>query len=141
MTITKNDELIINIGDHTQCLDKDFVKKAIEAQLVKEGRVGAPSCAKHYREDSDSIVDRVKEKLSSRSEVGIKKYGTTIWTNTDENYLQHLQEELLDGANYCEQQMRLGVFSQDVATLVESEPNDTSLGEKIRILYNNLLKK
>lgn len=90
---------------------------------------------------SDQIVERVKGKLSQRSLAGISKYGTTIWDNTDENYMKHLQDELLDGANYCEQMMRLGEFAKTISALVEAKPNDKELGEQIRFQYNKLLKK
>jgi len=86
----------------------------------------------------DEIVKRVAHKLLQRSEVGIKKYGDTIWRNTDENYMKHLQEELLDGANYCEQVMRMGEFTKQVVQLLEYLPNDQDLGKEIRKLYNAL---
>lgn len=89
---------------------------------------------------TDKIVEQVREKLLERSQVGVKKYGATIWDNTDENYMKHLQDELLDGANYCEQLMRLGEFSKIVSALVEAEPNDQRLGEAIRFHYNQLIK-
>ena len=86
----------------------------------------------------DKIVQQVSQKLHDRSQVGIKKYGTTIWDNTDENYMKHLQDELLDGANYCEQMMRLGEFAKTVSFLVENEPNNMTLGIQIRAAYNKL---
>jgi hypothetical protein len=55
----------------------------------------------------DPIVEAVREKLLSRSEVGIKKYGTDM-TRTDLtiiNWLTHLQEELLDSSVYLERIM------------------------------------
>lgn len=97
-------------------------------------------CANYERDNVDSIVEAVKQKLTDRSQVGIKKYGTTIWNNTDENYLKHLQDELLDGANYCEQQIRVGKFSAEVVALVELESNDQDLGKGIRILYNEMMQ-
>lgn len=92
-------------------------------------------------ENQDKIVEQVRAKLLNRSQVGIKKYGTTIYDNTDENYMKHLQDELLDGANYCEQMMRLGVFTADLVILIENEPNDQKLGSKIRELYNKFQQK
>lgn len=89
----------------------------------------------------DKIVNRVIEKLSSRSNIGVQKYNSTIWDNTDENYIKHLQEELLDGANYCEQMLRLGEFTTKIIKLIESEPNDQSLGQKIRAEYQKLIKE
>jgi len=54
--------------------------------------------------ETDPIVDAVCAKLQSRSAVGLKKYGTTLADNaaTVKEKLIHIQEELMDGANYVE---------------------------------------
>lgn len=52
----------------------------------------------------DKIVEAVIEKFKERSETGIKKYGTTLMRedlNLDQ-WLTHLQEELMDAVNYIE---------------------------------------
>lgn len=53
---------------------------------------------------TDPIVDAVCAKLQSRSVVGLKKYGTTLADNaaTIKEKLVHIQEELMDAANYLE---------------------------------------
>lgn len=53
---------------------------------------------------TDQIVDAVCAKLQARSAVGLKKYGTTLADNvaTVKEKLTHIQEELMDGANYVE---------------------------------------
>ena len=50
----------------------------------------------------DLIVEAVREDLLKRSQVGIKKYGTTLADNPLElkQWLQHAYEECLDQANY-----------------------------------------
>ena len=52
----------------------------------------------------DVIIDRVIEKIKSRSDVGFKKYGVTL--KDDEQpldvWLTHIQEELMDAVNYIE---------------------------------------
>ena len=52
----------------------------------------------------DPIVSAVIRKMYQRSQVGIKKYGTTMERNdlTQAQWLVHLQEEMLDGAIYCQ---------------------------------------
>lgn len=52
----------------------------------------------------DSIVESVIEQLKKRSEVGIKKYNTTLDRNdlSRLEWLQHLQEELFDASLYIE---------------------------------------
>lgn len=52
----------------------------------------------------DPIVEAVREKLKKRSHVGIAKYGTMLDRKDLDvrDWLNHIQEELLDGANYIE---------------------------------------
>ena len=52
----------------------------------------------------DNIVERVVSLFRSRSERGIQKYGTTLDKNelSNREWLQHLQEELMDAALYVE---------------------------------------
>ena len=51
---------------------------------------------------TDPIVESVVNKFLQRSKVGIDKYGTTLNENNNDNFLNHLQEELMDGVNYIE---------------------------------------
>lgn len=48
----------------------------------------------------DEVVKQVVSDLIKRSELGIKKYGTTLAGNNTDNFKQHLYEELLDSCNY-----------------------------------------
>jgi hypothetical protein len=52
----------------------------------------------------DSVVDSVVESFVSRSKVGQAKYGTTMDRNdlTPMEWIQHLQEELMDAIIYLE---------------------------------------
>jgi len=52
----------------------------------------------------DPIVEAVREKLLTRSQVGIQKYGTMLSRNdlSTLDWLRHAQEEALDLANYLE---------------------------------------
>ena len=80
---------------------------------------------------TDSIVDQVVRKYEIRSAVGINKYGTTLQTNNKDNFLQHLQEELMDATLYIEKLMTL---EKEITNLVRKHPNDAELGWKIRDL-------
>ena len=65
----------------------------------------------HKTPIKDSIVEAVKYKLDARSKLGIKKYDTTLADNNKSDidptyWLKMLQEELLDGANYCESEIQ-----------------------------------
>jgi hypothetical protein len=50
----------------------------------------------------DPIVQAVLDKYTKRSDVGIAKYGTTLQENNKDNYLQHLQDELMDATLYIQ---------------------------------------
>ena len=52
----------------------------------------------------DPIIDRVIEKIKSRSDVGFKKYGVTLKEDYQPlgKWLTHIQEELMDAVNYIE---------------------------------------
>lgn len=70
----------------------------------------------------DKIVQQVVEKYQQRSDVGIRKYGTTLEGNNTDNFFNHLLEELMDATLYI----------QKIMEVIRNEPNDTVLGEKIR---------
>lgn len=50
----------------------------------------------------DPIVQAVLDKYTKRSHFGIIKYGTTLQENDKDNYLQHLQDELMDATLYIQ---------------------------------------
>lgn len=79
----------------------------------------------------DEVVMDVLMKYAKRSEVGIAKYNTTLETNNKDNYLQHLQEELMDATLYLQKLMSQ---NQEITNLVRNHPNDAELGMKIREL-------
>lgn len=80
---------------------------------------------------SDPIVDQIIAKFQNRSDVGARKYGTTLHSNNKDNYLLHLQEELMDACNYIE---KLMTQNQELINIVKNTPNDMELGRKIRNL-------
>ena len=52
----------------------------------------------------DKIIERVINKIKSRSDVGYKKYGVTLKDDDQPLlvWLTHIQEELMDAVNYIE---------------------------------------
>jgi len=84
-------------------------------------------------EKTDPIVESVRQKLLDRSEIGIQKYATTLKENTKDNYLNHLQQEMLDGANYIEVLLQQKL---DITQLCLKYPNDDGLGKEIRKIYS-----
>jgi preprotein translocase subunit SecA len=63
------------------------------------------------RKIKDNIVESVVEKYIERSEKGIEKYGTTLQNNllTFDEWINHLQEELMDATLYLEKIKKLGI--------------------------------
>jgi len=59
---------------------------------------------------SDRVVESVIAQLRTRAEKGKEKYGTTMERNdlTLMQWLQHLQEELMDAAVYVEKLKQTG---------------------------------
>jgi len=48
----------------------------------------------------DKIVEQVKNEFTERSNRGQLKYGTTLYNNNKDDFLQHLKEELMDAVLY-----------------------------------------
>lgn len=63
------------------------------------------------KEIKDKIVASVIEKYIERSEAGIEKYGTTLERNllTFDEWMTHLQQELMDATLYIEKIKKLGI--------------------------------
>jgi hypothetical protein len=81
----------------------------------------------------DQVVENVIDKYYERSQVGITKYGTTLYNNNHDNYLIHLQEELMDATLYLQKLMDL---NQEITIMVKIYGNDTELGAAIRKLVS-----
>jgi len=81
----------------------------------------------------DIIVEQVVDKYQRRSELGLLKYGTTLAQNNKDNYLIHLQQELMDASLYIEKLLSL---EKEITMLVKNHPNDAELGEKVRKLVS-----
>jgi hypothetical protein len=77
----------------------------------------------------DEIVEQVINKYHTRSDVGIRKYRTTLETNNKDNFLNHLQEELMDATLYIQKLMDQ---NREITQLVKSIPNNEELGANIR---------
>lgn len=80
----------------------DSLRKWVEMQ--NDDRWTMDSTYKNNQIKKDPIVQRVISIMELRSKVGIDKYGTTLYDSPDGFYqfLNHLQEELLDAILYIE---------------------------------------
>ena len=83
-------------------------------------------------ECQDPVVESVRQKLLDRSNVGLKKYSSSLDSNNKDNYLKHAQEEAMDLSNYLEKLMQQ---KEDITQIVASETNDWELGKLIRKIY------
>ena len=64
----------------------------------------------------DQVVENVIDKYYERSQIGITKYGTTLYNNNHDDYLKHLQEELMDATLYLQKLMDL---KQEITIMVK----------------------
>lgn len=81
----------------------------------------------------DLVVENVINKYYDRSQIGITKYGTTLYDNNQDNYFKHLQEELMDATLYLQKIMDL---KEEITILVKMHSNDADLGRAIRRLVS-----
>lgn len=126
MTITNDGSLVVTIEGKTKLISRQQIEIAFAEPKA--------SCANYERDNVDPIVEAVRAKLLERSQVGIVKYGGTLESNTKDNYLNHVQMELMDACNYIEVLLQQG---KDITNIVKSEPNDLELGKKVRKIYGS----
>jgi len=55
-----------------------------------------------YKPKKDKIVKDVVKQFKQRSKEGVEKYGTTLCENNQDDFLQHLKEELMDAVLYIQ---------------------------------------
>lgn len=74
---------------------------------------------------TDKIVQNVIDKFNQRSARGVAKYGTTLADNNTDDFLTHLQEELMDAVLYIEKlkQQKNNVLNSSVYKLNVKEDN------------------
>mgnify|MGYP003142327310 FL=1 len=82
----------------------------------------------------DKIIQQVVNKIQSRSDVGFKKYGVTLYDDDQplDTWLNHIQEELMDAVNYIEK-ARMSLreeieecYLQDVKNIEVTDPETVS---------------
>lgn len=86
----------------------------------------------YIQKPKDDITTAVMQDLKRRSDLGLKKYGTTLQENNHQNMLQHGYEEALDLAQYLKKEITTLNTIQD---MINDYPNDADLGEKLREIY------
>lgn len=100
--------------------------------------------AKPYREEriNDTIVESVINQFKQRSEVGIKKYGTTMDRNdlTLIEWLEHTKQEQMDSILYLEKAIK-ELKKQNIVDIMKSDEEiglyDDSLEDRMNIIGQN----
>ena len=74
----------------------------------------------------DKIIERVINKIKSRSDVGYRKYGVTLKDDHQslDIWLNHIQEELMDAVNYIEKAREVLTDEIEDAMLKRIEVHD-----------------
>lgn len=92
----------------------------------------------------DKIVERVKDKLTKRSERGVSKYGTTLDENVlpTKDWLVHLQEEMMDGSNYIEKLLDMLSFEDKIKIpcILDIPPKGIVLAYKDGHIHEGIFK-
>ena len=87
----------------------------------------------------DLVVDNVIDKYYERSNVGITKYGSTLYMNNHDDYLKHLQEELVDTEDKIQASRRFyNGSARDLNIKIKTFPNNlfaNNLGFKEREFF------
>jgi len=91
----------------------------------------------------DPIVEQVKDFFDKRSEVGIKKYGTTLYENNKDNFLDHLREELHDAILYLtklknDEENKEETFVDTVGNAIISSFTSGKYDPAVDYLLNNI---
>ena len=100
------------IQDANTLIELMWPNLSVDLQYRFRHAIGTIGCAineiheipEEKKTPEDIIVTKVAMKYFDRSEVGIKKYGTTLENNSLPlmEWLNHLQEELMDATLYIE---------------------------------------
>ena len=80
----------------------------------------------HLKKMRDKIIERVINKIKSRSDVGYRKYGVTLKDDEQslDTWLNHIQEELMDAVNYIEKAREVLTDEIEEAMLKRIEVHD-----------------
>jgi hypothetical protein len=79
-----------------------FLDEAIRGVIVNDPEVVKPKGIVE-----DTIVSSIMFQLAQRSMIGQSKYGTTLDENNQDDFLEHLKQELLDAVLYIEKLKRI----------------------------------
>jgi len=101
--IAKKNRIGLEVGkEYTIYQDPDFSN-----YYVTSGYMFLKENLENYfepeqKQKKDKVVSQVLNKFKERSKIGIKKYGTTLHENNTDDFLNHLQEELMDAILYLQ---------------------------------------
>jgi hypothetical protein len=101
---SKTTELIIQVTYMDSHITKGFVLVGDAFNKVGANDYWSTSTLDIKGNDmkEDPIVQQVVDSFQQRSKVGIDKYGTTLAENNTDDFLEHLQQELMDATLYIQ---------------------------------------
>jgi hypothetical protein len=102
--IAKTNRIGLTVGKEYKIIDDKFND---EYYHTTDGFMLLKENLNHYfepetKQKKDKVVTQVLNKFKERSKIGIKKYGTTLQENNTDDFLNHLQEELMDAILYLQ---------------------------------------
>jgi len=102
--IAKENRIGLTVGKEYKIIDPKFND---EYYHTTDGFMLLKENLNHYfepkpKQKKDKVVSQVLNKFKERSKIGIKKYGTTLHENNTDDFLNHLQEELMDAILYLQ---------------------------------------
>ena len=100
----KTSSLIIQVEEMNE---KDFIGRVLVGNsCTPVGTYSTWSTSafniSNNEQKEDKIVTQIVEKFKKRSEIGIKKYGTTLAENNTDDFFSHLEEEMMDSLLYLQ---------------------------------------
>ena len=100
----KTSDLIIQVEEMNE---KDFIGRVLVGDICNPVGTYSTWSTKAFNisnneQKEDKIVTQIVEKFKQRSEIGIKKYNTTLAENNTDDFYEHLSEELMDSLLYLQ---------------------------------------
>ena len=97
-------DLIIQVEELN---DKDFIGRVLVGDICNPVGTYSTWSTKSFNISNnepkeDKIVTQIVDKFKQRSEIGIKKYNTTLEENNTDDFYEHLSEELMDSLLYLQ---------------------------------------
>lgn len=85
---------------HTFIGALDYLMKNKQNKIMDDKIKSTERCVNYEYIKTDPVIKALKKEFDQRSFVGIKKYGTTLQENNEDDFLVELHHELMDACAY-----------------------------------------